>query len=311
MANSLWQVLLSLREFLIQTEQEVRMVSITKEGDILINKQHQQEHLLILSSQKDKLPKTNASIIEVINFTGLNVIQQGDLSLEDVEFLKKYLPLCFVPLKAKTLGRAISIAHFAQTLDGKIATQNGDSKWIGNEENLVHSHRMRALCCGILVGRNTVIADQPSLTVRHVTGKDPRRIVVSSDPCDLSSLQPEDGSGLILISSNKSEESQSVDVLCLKEENGKINGKSILKALFERKIYSVYIEGGSITTSGFLSDQAVDILQLHITPMVFGSGKSGIVLPEITKVGQSIQFEHFSYQQVGNAIMFVGELKSD
>ena len=72
------------------------------------------------------------------------------------------------------------LVHMASSLDGKIALNNGHSKWIGNEENLKHAHRLRAILDGILVGSSTVKNDSPQLTVRHVEGPNPTRLILSN-----------------------------------------------------------------------------------------------------------------------------------
>ena len=79
-------------------------------------------------------------------------------SVAQLEFLKVYLSYCYLPILAKANQRAISVAHFAQSLNGMIATQCGSSRWIGNEENLVHAHRMRA---------GPTLADNEYLTPEH------------------------------------------------------------------------------------------------------------------------------------------------
>ncbi len=311
MANQLWKPLLSLCKLLETHQNEVEFLSWSVDGEVEINKLKSGNDRILVSLAGDLPPHSESEPVLILsNFTSFQVKQQGFLSLDQIDFLRNYLPYCFLPVYARRKGRAISIAHFAQSLDGKIATNSGDSKWIGNEENLIHAHRMRALCTGILVGRKTVVVDKPSLTVRLVEGANPQKIVICSSPCDLSSLHEGQNERLIVLGSNKAEAVAKVDYTQMPLENGKINCQQILEKLFEKGIFSVYIEGGSITTSNFLIDKAVDILQLHLSPLVFGSGRSGIVLPEIDLVEQCIQFENFSYLPTGNSIMFVGELNS-
>ncbi|MEL6924372.1 MAG: RibD family protein, partial [Bacteroidota bacterium] len=222
--------------------------------------------------------------------------------------LQYYIPYCLLPIYARRNQRAISIAHFAQSLDGRIATNTGDSRWIGNDQNLIHAHRMRALCNGILVGNNTISADQPKLTVRRVEGKNPVRVVLGSSRGDYTSLFQSCEEPVLLLSSAPIKSNGRVRTFQLESQNGKIKSGKILELLFRQGIYSVYIEGGAITTSNFINDRAVDILQLHFSPLLFGSGKTGVVLPEISEVRKAIQFEDFHYQPIGNTIMFVGQI---
>jgi len=105
------------------------------------------------------------------------------------DFFINYLPFCFNYFKAIQNHKTYVISHFAQSLDGKIATNSGHSKWIGNEQNLIHAHRMRALCNGILIGANTLKKDKPMLTVRHVEGDDPVKIVLCNSCQDFIELR--------------------------------------------------------------------------------------------------------------------------
>ena len=95
-----------------------------------------------------------------------------------VDVLRIYVPVCAA--RYFSPERSFVIAHMAQSLDGKVATENDNSKWIGNEANLVHAHRLRALVDGVLVGGATARQDLPSLSVRHVNGSNPARIVLSN-----------------------------------------------------------------------------------------------------------------------------------
>jgi len=230
--------------------------------------------------------------------------------LEDsaLAFLKAYLPYCFFSIQAKKRKSAFAIAHFAQTLDGKIATQSGHSKWIGNEENLKHAHRMRALCDGILIGRSTLHYDRPKLTVRHVSGENPSRIVLGAKASDYSCLTEASDDPILVISSDKPPHCETINHLHLPSANGRLHSNQILECLYQQGVNTVYVEGGAVTTSNFIKDKAIDVLQLHLSPQIFGSGRQGIQLPQINEVQESIQFSNFFFQQVGDTQMFVGHL---
>lgn len=235
-----------------------------------------------------------------------------DLTEEAVSFLCTYLPYCFLSLKAKKLKRAVTISHFAQSLDGKIATLHGDSKWIGNEENLTHAHRMRALCDSILIGAKTMNYDQPLLTVRLVEGENPRRVVICSSKGDFSSLQTSDDEPIILIGT-------SPDPCIPKTEytrfppnkEGRIACRQILAYLYKKGLYSVYVEGGAATSSQFMKEKVIDIMQLHISPVIFGSGINSFLLPEIERVQQGIYFDQYSFMPIGNTYMFIGVIEHE
>ena len=235
-----------------------------------------------------------------------------EIEEEVIDFLGTYMPYCFLPVLARQRKRAIAIAHFAQSLDGKIATLEGDSKWIGNEENLVHAHRMRALCDSILIGSRTLNADHPALTVRLVEGPNPHKVVLCSSDSDFSSLQADASSPVLVIGTGNDPGVEHATYAQLTPgENGRIAGTDILRHLYTLGLYTVYVEGGSATTSHLLQERAVDILQLHIAPLIFGSGLESFSLPGISTVDEAIQFDQFYYKPIGDTFMFVGEINHD
>lgn len=250
-----------------------------------------------------------ATVFRLDSFNAHLVHNRG-ISAAAGDFLAVYLPYCFLSLRARELGRAVGVSHFAQSLDGRIATRSGDSKWIGNQENLVHAHRMRALCEGILIGGNTLKDDQPALTVRLVEGLNPRRIVLCSSDADFSSLHDHCEDEVLIVGTCDDPEIPRTQFHKFEPtEDGRINCQALLHFLFEQGIYSVYIEGGAATTSGFLLEKATDVVQLHISPMIFGSGVSSFVLPEISQVEEAIHFDRFFFRPMGDTYMFVGEPK--
>lgn len=218
---------------------------------------------------------------------------------------QQYLGYALLPWQATTEQRCITVAHFAQSLDGKIATSTGHSRWIGNDENLLHAHRMRALCQGILIGKGTLVSDDPALTTRHVEGPNPQRIVVSSTPCNFDSLIKSSQEEIWWIGGKMASE----HVRCIEVPPSPQHTRCerLLETLFNNGIKTVFIEGGSVTTSAFLSESMIDIMQFHISPLVFGSGIPGINLPEITEVGESVKFDSWKFFPVGDAVMFVGK----
>jgi riboflavin-specific deaminase-like protein len=220
--------------------------------------------------------------------------------------LKLYLPLCFLSLQARRLKRAVSLSHFAQSLDGWVATISGDSRWIGGPGNLVHAHRMRALLDAVLIGSRTLNLDSPQLTVRHVKGDNPVRVVVGRDVSGLGSLLRSSPDPVILMGGQaQSGERRSLS-LPLKRRNGFIPTGRILKELYKRGVHSVYIEGGAITVSRFLLENNLDIVQVHIAPLILGPGLTGFLLPPAQKISQALRFTSLSFTPIDDGIMFTG-----
>lgn len=309
-----WSGLLLLSEKVKHTEEEITycFLQLGTEQEVRFNHLpvpvKDSLLLMIITDPELEMHHEQASIFRLDGYA-VHLVQDMGLSEEGKSFLTAYLPYCFLSLRARRMNRAIAIAHFAQSLDGRIATLSGDSKWIGNQENLTHAHRMRALCDGILIGANTLNADQPALTVRLVAGKNPRRIVICSSDADFSSLQEQCKENVIIVGTCEDPQIPHTEYFSFKPNaKGRIDCHALLLFLFQRGIYSVYIEGGSTTTSGFMEEKATDIVQLHISPMIFGSGMPSFNLPEITHVQEAIQFDSFFFRPMGNAYMFVGTL---
>lgn len=222
---------------------------------------------------------------------------------KQISFLRIYLPYCFSSLIAKKKERAFLVSHFAQTLDGKIATNSGMSKGIGNQENLVHSHRMRALCDGIMIGSKTYEIDKPQLTVRLVEGKNPVKIIISKNKTFKGIGADEN---IVWIGSEKTTNQDSnISVDSLKD--GSLNCLQILKELYLKGIHSVYLEGGSYTTSQFLASGNIDLMQLHISPLILGSGTDNFILSPVDQISQGVRFRNIQYFNFNDEIMFVGE----
>lgn len=215
-------------------------------------------------------------------------------------FLQLYLPHCLAPLKAQQLQRTLCTAHVAQTIDGKIATFTGNSKWIGNQENLIHAHRMRALHDAVMVGKNTYLTDNPRLTVRHVTGNDPHRFVIwgSEHPDPKEDITP------IIIQNGKPPVKGAME---LEASAGQINCADILKSLYQKGINNVYLEGGGLSISKFLEQGLINQLQIHISCKILGSGISAFRLEEREHIQDALILSNKSYYQVGDEIMIVND----
>lgn len=226
-----------------------------------------------------------------------------ELDEDLIDYAKLYLPLLLA--KYISIDKPFVIAHFAQTLDGKIATVSGKSKWISNDENLDHAHRLRAMADGVLVGGSTIKEDLPQLTVRRVTGNNPCRIFWCNSIDDFSSYSSE-GTTTYLIRSKKNgiENKNGIEhVILYENEDNPI--EEVLVQLKKMDIHSIFVEGGSYTISKFNNAKAIDQIQIHIAPILFGSGKSGIVFEAIDDVRDALEFEGDFMKSQGH-VMFNG-----
>jgi diaminohydroxyphosphoribosylaminopyrimidine deaminase / 5-amino-6-(5-phosphoribosylamino)uracil reductase len=193
-----------------------------------------------------------------------------------------YGPICAIPT-----GQAFAVAHLAQSLDGRIATAAGASRWISGEEDLHHTHCMRALADAVVVGAETIRHDDPLLTVRRCAGKHPVRVVIDPDRklgprhrvfCDASAPT------LVIAAEDcpRCAAPGFAEVLRLPRAEGVIAPAAIRAALAARGLDWLFIEGGGVTISHFLRAGCLDRLQLTVAPMILGSGRPSVTLPEIT-----------------------------
>ncbi|MFK7739340.1 MAG: RibD family protein [Planctomycetota bacterium] len=236
--------------------------------------------------------RTNAHGLPSIEATRPN-----DISLEPTmeSAARVYLPILIGAARAHRSGSSFVAGHVTQTLDGRIACENGQSQWIGNMADQHHSHRMRALLDGVMVGATTALRDDPRLDVRHVSGPNPRRIVVSGrgravrEGKDLRLMQAPGCEIFVDAGLDLGAERQGVNVHRAPAEDAHLEPAQILSKLREVGVHSVYLEGGSSILSSFLLAGNVDILQVHIAAMVLGSGLPSLRFPTVEHVDQGLQ----------------------
>jgi 5-amino-6-(5-phosphoribosylamino)uracil reductase/diaminohydroxyphosphoribosylaminopyrimidine deaminase/5-amino-6-(5-phosphoribosylamino)uracil reductase len=207
-----------------------------------------------------------------------------------------YLPVLFQAARARAENRVFVVAHVTQTLDGRIACENGQSQWIGNDADLRHTHRMRALVDAVMIGAGTALTDDPRLTVRLVAGPSPRRVVLSGSGRVLQDPRPlhvfaKPGCDVIVGSDvGAPRVADSVALVRVQRRGGALSPHDVLAALYDRGIRSIYLEGGSSILSSFLQASTIDLLQVHIASMVLGSGLPSFRLPAVDHVDRGLRF---------------------
>ncbi len=179
-------------------------------------------------------------------------------------------------------------AHLAQSLDGRIATRSGVSQWISDREDILHTHRLRALHEAIVVGAGTVAADDPQLTTRAVEGPSPIRVIL--DPGRrLPVARRVFGGGVPTIlacaaDAPGGDRHGEAEVLALpRAAGGGLDLAALLAALHRRGISHVFVEGGGVTVGRFLAAGLLDRLHVAVAPLLLGSGLPSLVLPEAAR----------------------------
>ncbi|MBP2072134.1 bifunctional diaminohydroxyphosphoribosylaminopyrimidine deaminase/5-amino-6-(5-phosphoribosylamino)uracil reductase RibD [Thermoanaerobacterium butyriciformans] len=186
-------------------------------------------------------------------------------------------------IKYITTKKPYVILKSAMTIDGKIATTTGDSKWITNEKSREHVHMMRGGVMAIMVGINTVIKDNPYLTTRIDGLKNPLRVIVDSRgriPLDANVVIDKSARTIVATTDMmpykkvKALKDSCVDVIVLDKLNNEVDLKKLMDMLGEMGIDSVIIEGGGTLNYSALKEGIVDKVMFYIAPKIIGGSNS-------------------------------------
>ncbi len=248
----------------------------------------------------DDLPSARLwpSLLELAYGNG--IVDSADLE-PDCAFLRLYAPV------ASGFGASsFVIGQLGQSLDGRIATATGRSHHIGGPEAIRHVHRLRALVDAVVIGVGTAIADDPLLTVRHVHGRNPARVVI--DPnfrLPESARMLADGAAPVLaIQSCDRPRAGRVIPVVVPLRAGLLDPAGIVAALAGHGYRRILVEGGACTLSAFLAAGMVDRLHIAVTPMLIGSGPVGISLPPIDRLDDALRPGSTDIHRLGRDILF-------
>jgi diaminohydroxyphosphoribosylaminopyrimidine deaminase/5-amino-6-(5-phosphoribosylamino)uracil reductase len=211
----------------------------------------------------------------------------------------------------------------AQTLDGKIAARNGDSKWISHEPSRRVVHRLRSEHDAVLVGVQTVLRDDPELTVRNARGIrtgtfSPKRIVLDSRlriPYRAKLLNLFDPERTIIATTDRAPaarrsglESMGAHVWILrKDRHGRVSIRDLMKKMACDGITSVLVEGGSSIFTSFIKSGEMDRLIVFTSPKLFGTGLAPLEDLGIRSPENAIRFGRFEWRRCGSDMEFIGE----
>ncbi len=187
---------------------------------------------------------------------------------------------------------SIVIGQLGQSLDGRIATPTGASKYINGDEALCHLHRIRAEVDAVIVGISTAIADNPQLTTRRVEGPNPVRVVIDPNgrlPAGLTMLNDNAAPVLVVTCPGRAvpKGAQALEMQC--NGSGNIEPEAMVRALAARGMRRLLVEGGAETLARFLNAAAIDELHLMVAPIVLGSGKTGLNLAPISELHEAMR----------------------
>jgi 3,4-dihydroxy 2-butanone 4-phosphate synthase/GTP cyclohydrolase II len=209
------------------------------------------------------------------------------------------------------------VVKLAQSLDGRIATAGGDSKWISGEPERRVSHALRAACDAVVVGVGTVVADDPQLTVRAVPGASPIRVVVDSRlrlPHD-ARLLTDDGLTVVLTTERSDPDTRialrnlGAGVEVVADDAGRVDLHAGLARLRELGMETVLVEGGATLVTSLIAAGLVDRLIVAVAPIVIGAGIDGVGDLGIDRVSNAFALENRTVTAVGDDVLIAGDLE--
>ncbi len=261
----------------------------------------------------DPNPLVNGKGIEKLKKAGIEVkvgvLEEESKKLNEafIKYITKKIP--FVALK------------IAQTIDAKIADIEGNAKWITSEQSLHFVHRLRSEYDAVLIGSRTAKLDNPNLTVRLVSGRNPFRVVLDSTlslPLELNLFSDEFKDKTIVFTSrlsfkNKREkieklDSLGIEIIPVKSSRKKLDLMDVLTKLAEREIASVLVEGGGKILTEFIKRNLADKIYVFIAPKILGDGVPSISKIGIRSIRDIITLKEISIQTFGNDVLITGYL---
>jgi diaminohydroxyphosphoribosylaminopyrimidine deaminase / 5-amino-6-(5-phosphoribosylamino)uracil reductase len=220
----------------------------------------------------------------------------------------------------ENLTRPAVTVSYAQTLDGRVATATGESKWISCPDSLRFAHEMRAGHDAVLVGTGTVCKDDPRLTVRHVAGTSPLRVVVDSTlrtPPSAAVLAEGSAAGTVLAVTDRAPAkrrdkalSLGATVLILPSDlDGRVDLAALLGELAVLDVGSVMVEGGATMITAFLRARLVDRLAVCVAPKILGVGIEAVGDLGIRDLSRSLTLADAAVEPYGVDLILSGRVE--
>ena len=275
---------------------------------------------------KEKIGKVVVAMLDPnpkVAGRGIEILSDNNIEVEIGLMEKEAKELNEIFLKYITSNLPYIYLKYAMTLDGKIASFTGDSKWITNEKSRQEVHKLRNRVKAIMVGIGTVLADNPTLNTRLKRGKgnDPIRIIIDSScriPLSANVLNIESEAGVIVVTTKKADidkisklEKNGAEVLIVDEKDGNVDLEKLTKILGARGIDSILIEGGGTLNYSALKAGIVDKVQAYISPKIIGgaSALTTVEGPGIEKMMDALKLDNIKRRNLGEDILIEGNLQ--
>ncbi|HEY4745877.1 MAG TPA: bifunctional diaminohydroxyphosphoribosylaminopyrimidine deaminase/5-amino-6-(5-phosphoribosylamino)uracil reductase RibD [Desulfuromonadaceae bacterium] len=259
----------------------------------------------VVAGMTDPNPRVNGGGLGALQRAGIDTVS-GVLEEECRAINRPFI-------KHITSGHPFVTYKCAMTLDGKIATVTGDSRWISSEESRTYVHRLRSRCDAVMVGVDTIIADNPQLTVRHVKGRNPLRIIVDSTLRTPASVGVLSGplARMTIIATTEANprihrryQQSGATVLTCRARDGRVDLEDLWAKLGKRDIQSILLEGGSRLAGEALMQGLIDECVFFYAPKLIGSdGFPPFAISGVTAMAQALPFTDLKVQRMGSDIL--------
>ncbi|MDD2689384.1 MAG: bifunctional diaminohydroxyphosphoribosylaminopyrimidine deaminase/5-amino-6-(5-phosphoribosylamino)uracil reductase RibD [Candidatus Omnitrophica bacterium] len=210
----------------------------------------------------------------------------------------------------------------AQSLDGKIATKTGDSKWITSDKSRAFAHRLRQDYDAIIVGVNTVLRDNPRLNA-WFSKRHPAKVIVDSQLSIHENANIFSGKGeaiIVTLSSSPGQETENrqtlgkkAKILEVKGKTGQINLKSMMKKLAQLEIANILVEGGGTLIGSLFDEGLVDKVLFFVSPKIIGGKEaiSSVMGQGIDRIERSFKLKDVRLKKMGGDFLFEGYVYGD
>ena len=253
-----------------------------------------------------KISKKNISITKNKENADLIVNGENITINTKINIILKQCIEIIIPLLLK--NNSNFIGQIGQSLDGKIALNNGNSHYINEKESIIYLHCLRSISDGVLVGVNTIMKDNPFLTTREIKGDNPIRLII--DPSlkltNRYNIFKDNNKNIIFTNSSKEKKLKNTSIVKFPKKNFTL---SIFKYLKKTSLKTILIEGGPTTLSHFIEHKLINYMQFIISPTIIGSGIDSLKLKPISDLKNAISVKN-TINKLGKEIIVTLDFNS-
>ncbi|MGG7178399.1 bifunctional diaminohydroxyphosphoribosylaminopyrimidine deaminase/5-amino-6-(5-phosphoribosylamino)uracil reductase RibD [Clostridium paraputrificum] len=274
---------------------------------------------------KNKLSKVVIGVLDpnpIVKGRGVKALEAAGIEVITGILEEECKKLNEVFMKYIVSKKPFVLLKTAMTLDGKIATVKGESKWITSEKSRQEVHKSRNKLASIMVGVDTVIKDNPELTCRLDGGRNPIRIIVDSKlriPMEAKVVVDNLAQTIIATTEFAHEdkilslEELGVKVMRIKSKNQRVDLQSLMIKLGELNIDSIFLEGGSTLSFSALEENIVDKIQVYIAPKIIGGEKSKTPVggKGVKKLSDAIMLDNMTVRDIETDLLIEAYLRGD